>query len=67
MGMGMGGPSQVGFDATAAFKNEREALGISAHDWVAEKAERELLGDMYPDSSTDNEVDLSKLSMPEVD
>lgn len=49
MGMGMGGPAQVGFDAGAAYKNEREALGICAHDWIAEKAERQLLGDAYPE------------------
>ena len=27
-GMGMGGPGQVGFDAAAIYKSEREALGI---------------------------------------
>ena len=58
--MGMGGVGQVGFDAGAAYRSEREALGISSHEWIAEKAERELLGDAYPDSSNNNTIDFSK-------
>jgi hypothetical protein len=60
MGMGMGGMGQPGFDAGAAYKMEKEALGIVAHEWIAEKAERELLGDSYPDSSSSVNFDLSK-------
>ncbi len=50
--MGMGGIGQPGFDAGVAFKAEREALGIHSHDWIAEDAERQLLGDSYPEFST---------------
>lgn len=67
MGMGMpgaGGPGQMGFDAGAQYKNEREALGIAKHEWVAEKAERELLGDAYPDSLDPHaHIDLSNLNI----
>ncbi len=59
MGMGMGGAGQVGFDAGAAYRQEREALSIAPHDWVAESAERTLLGDSYPDSTTSGTFDLS--------
>lgn len=31
MGMGMGGAQQMGFNAEAAYKNEKEALGIAKH------------------------------------
>ncbi len=47
----MGMPGQPGFDGNAAFKAEREILGIVNHEWLAEKAERELLGDRYPESN----------------
>lgn len=47
MGMGMGGGGQVGFDAGAAYKQEREALNIVTHEWIAERAERELLGKSF--------------------
>ena len=60
MGMGMMGGGGAPFDAGAAFKNEREILGIVHHEWIAEKAERELLGDAYPDSSSTETIDLSK-------
>lgn len=56
----MGGQAQVGFDANAAYKNEREALAIVAHEWVAEKAERTLLGDSYPDSSSETAFNMDK-------
>ena len=51
---------QPGFDAGAAYKMEREALGIVNHEWIAEDAERELLGDAYPESSGEVTFDLSK-------
>jgi hypothetical protein len=63
MSMGMpgmgGGAGQVGFDAGAAYRAEREALSIAHHDWIAESAERSLLGDAYPDASAVGTVDLS--------
>lgn len=58
--MSMGMPGQPGFDAGAAFTAEREALGIVSHEWIAEKAERELLGDAYPESAVNDHMDLSK-------
>jgi hypothetical protein len=67
MGMGMNGGAQVGFNASAAYKSEREALGIVAHDWLAEHAERELLGDAYPDQGEHIHINLDNLSMPTVD
>lgn len=53
-------PGQPGFDANAAYKMEREILGIVNHEWIAEKAERELLGERYPEGNdgSDN-VDFS--------
>ncbi len=62
MGMGgAGGGSQMGFDASAVFKNERESLGITRHEWLADQAEKDLLGDLYPDPhSTGTPVDLSR-------
>ena len=58
MGMG-GGPGQMGFDAAAAYKNEREALGITKHEWLGDKAEKQLLGARYPEDAV-AAVDLSK-------
>jgi ER membrane protein complex subunit 3 len=60
MNMGMGGIGQPGFDANGAYTAEREALGIVSHEWIAEKAERELLGDAYPDNMLQDQVDLTK-------
>lgn len=61
MGMGMGAPGQVGFDASAAYKHEREALGIVTwQEWEGDKAERMLLGDSYPEQHTVTDIDLSK-------
>jgi len=34
MGMGMGGAQQMGFNAEAAYKNEKEALGIAKHQVI---------------------------------
>lgn len=49
MGMpGMGQPGQMGFDASAAYKQEKEILLIAKHSWAqASKAEKQLLGDKY--------------------
>jgi hypothetical protein len=60
MGMGGmgGGMGQPGFDASAAFKNEREAMGFCKHVSVTEQHERALLGDSYPDISYVAEMDL---------
>eukprot|EP01032_Pedospumella_encystans_P013148 gene13148-15154_t len=60
MGMGMGGAQQMGFNAEAAYKNEKEALGIAKHQWVADSAEKQLLGARYPEESTGEAIDLSK-------
>eukprot|EP01034_Spumella_vulgaris_P037532 gene37532-46304_t len=62
MGMGGagGGGNPMGFDASAAFKNERESLGITRHEWLADKAEKDLLGDLYPDPHSTGPVDLSR-------
>lgn len=61
MSMGMGGIGQPGFDAGGAFTAEREAVGIAKHEWLAERAERELLGDAYPEATNGGEqMDLSK-------
>lgn len=57
-----GGQQQMGFDASAAFKQEREFLGIMKHEYVGEKAERQLLGDMYPDPHSAGPIDLSGLA-----
>lgn len=61
MGGGVGGQNQMGFDAAAAYKQERERLSIFKHGWVAEKVERAILGDSYPDAESDNlqSIDLS--------
>lgn len=60
MGMGMGGVGQVGFDASAAYKGEKEALGIAKHEWVGARAEKQLLGDAYPEEHPAAAIDLSK-------
>ena len=60
MGMGMGGAGQVGFDAAAAYKGEREALGICKHQWVGDMAEKHLLGERYPEQNLSAPIDLSK-------
>lgn len=60
MGMGMGGAGQMGFDASAAYKNEKEALGICKHEWVGARAEKMLLGDAYPEEHVAAAIDLSK-------
>jgi hypothetical protein len=60
MGMGMMGGGGAPFDAGAAFKAEKEIMGIVNHEWIAEKAERELLGDFYPEQATGDAYDLSK-------
>jgi hypothetical protein len=61
MGMGMmgggGGPQM--FDASAAFKAERELLSITKYDYKGDAAEKSLLGDRYPQVKT-KEIDLSK-------
>ena len=60
MGMGMmGGGQQPGFDAKAAFTQEREALTATKHEAALDKVERRLLGDRYPDPSAPA-VDLSR-------
>jgi hypothetical protein len=60
MGMGMGGGGQMGFDASAAYKSEKEALGIAKHVFVGTRAERELLGTRYPEMNAEAAIDLSK-------
>lgn len=47
MNMGMGG-NPMSFDASNAYRVEREALGIAKHTWIADEAEKRLLGDAYP-------------------
>jgi hypothetical protein len=44
--MGMGGGNN--FDASAAFKQERELLLLHRHSFTALRAERELLRDKHP-------------------
>lgn len=56
----MSGMGQPGFDAGVAYKAEREALGIHSHDWFAEQAERDLLGENYPETALAETFDLSK-------
>lgn len=60
MGGGMGA-SQMGFDAAAAYKQERERFNLYKHEWVAEKVERTVLGDSYPDPDSEHlqSIDLS--------
>ena len=61
---GMGPPGQMGFDASAAYKQEREVLSIYKHKWIeADIAERQLLGDLYPKKATiaSNLLDMSKM------
>ena len=43
MQMGMGGPGGP-FDAPAAYKHEHEELTMTAHNWVLEDVELNLLG-----------------------
>lgn len=62
MGMGVGS-GQAGFDAKAYYNSEREQLSIITHEYIAEIAERELLGDRYPEAASTNSVDLSKLTV----
>ena len=57
-----GGAPQMGFDAKAAFKQEREFIGIVKHEYVGEKAERQLLGDLYPDPHSAGPIDLSSFA-----
>ena len=64
MGMGMMQAGQPGFDASAAYQQEREALAAMKQDAELDKVERRLLGDRYPDPSASlNTVDLSKLNI----
>ena len=47
MGMGMGGGGN-NFDATNAFKQERELLLLHRHTFCGDQAERDLLKDKHP-------------------
>lgn len=60
MQMGMGAGANMGFDASAVFKNEKEMLLLTKHESVIEKVERELLGDAYPGGDIDL-LDMSKM------
>jgi hypothetical protein len=60
MQMQMGGANAMGFDASAAYKQEIEQLSIAKHEWSADRAERSLLGDKYPDKNKAS-VDLSRM------
>ena len=61
MGMAnMGGGGPQGFDASAAFRMERDQLGITKRGQNLENAERDLLGDRYP-RDVREELDFSKL------
>ena len=58
----MGAP---GFDASAAFKSEREAMGYAKHWDVSDAQERKLLGDKYPvavGGAAGGELDLSGIN-----
>ena len=67
MGMGMGGANQMGFDANAAYRSERETLGISPHEWISDQEERVLLGDRYPMETVDEVgIDLSRYSKVDI-
>jgi hypothetical protein len=59
MGMGFMAGNQMGFDASAGYRQERDMLSIVKHEWVAEEQERRLLGDRYPEASA-ADIDLSK-------
>jgi len=64
MGMGMmGGGQQMGFDAAAAFRMERENMVIMRHEWSANKAERRILGDRYPTGQMKAAIDLTRLGV----
>lgn len=58
MQMSMG--QSQGFDASAGYNNEKAMLDLTKHEWVADKAERELLGDRYPGGGIDL-LDMSRL------
>eukprot|EP00597_Dinobryon_sp_UTEXLB2267_P003518 CAMPEP_0170074788 /NCGR_PEP_ID=MMETSP0019_2-20121128/12040_1 /TAXON_ID=98059 /ORGANISM="Dinobryon sp., Strain UTEXLB2267" /LENGTH=250 /DNA_ID=CAMNT_0010285337 /DNA_START=24 /DNA_END=776 /DNA_ORIENTATION=+ len=64
--MGAMGGNQMGFDASAAYKQEREWLSLARHHWIgAEDAEKILLGDAYPDgnySGGSQSIDLSSFN-----
>lgn len=63
MGGGAGG-NPMGFDAAAAYKQERQKMGLIKHDWAATRVEKKILGDRYPDEGDDagEQIDLSVLS-----
>ena len=66
MGMGgMGGPQ--GFDASNVFKQQREMLSISKHEFAGDIAERQLLGSRYPtgEESAYDSIDLSSFNKPQ--
>lgn len=47
MGMGMGG-NAANFDASSAYKQERELLLLHRHSFIGNKAEKDLLKDKHP-------------------
>ena len=61
MGMG-GGQSQAGFDANAAYTQEREMLAAYKQESELDKVERRILGERYPDpsSASASQIDLSR-------
>jgi len=59
MGMAGGAGGGMGFDAAGAYKLERHMLQLTKHSWLAEKAEKELLGGDFPGMGIDL-LDLTK-------
>ena len=45
MQMGMGAGQNMGFDASKAYKQERESLMLHSHEWKLNSIERKILGD----------------------
>lgn len=50
------------FDSNAAFKREREAYKVVQHEWIADKAEKQLLGSLYPSAYKSNGTEKLNLS-----
>ena len=48
MQMGMGAGNPAGFDATKAFKQERESLQLHSHQWKLQTVEYQFLGEPAP-------------------
>jgi len=66
MGMGMmGGGGGQGFDAKGAYSQHREVVEITRHEFdkTVDAAERQLLGDRYPEACSSGDINLSSFGI----